>query len=868
MTKTLLCMQKFFWLCLTLVPLIVSAQVSDDFSDGDFTNDPVWTGTDLDFLVNASKQLQLNDNAAATALLSTQFAVLSLDSIEWHAFVKMGFDPSSSNFGRFYLTSNSADLSGSLNGYYLQFGEAGSNDAVRLFRQSGSISTLVCSATTAAIATSFTIRVKVTRKLGGNWSLFIDYNGGENYVLESTGVDNSYTTSDFMGIRCSYTASNATKFFFDDFYIGDIIVDTTPPQLSSVTATSATTLSVVFNEKVQPSSATNTTNFQVNNGIGMAMTASLQADEKTILLTFANNFANAQTSILSVSNVADQLGNAIATATKDFFYFQPVPAAEKDVIIQEIFPDPSPMVGLPGFEFIELYNRSSKAFDLSGWIITDGSSVGMLTTFILQPNAYLLISSTAAVAELSMFGNTLGIANFPSLNNDGDALVLKDKGGVIVDSINYQADWYRDEDKQQGGWTLELIDPQNICGEEDNWIASENEAGGTPGTQNSVNENKPDLTGPQFASLVLINAETLKLTFNEKLSAQLPPVSSFVLTPFIEVFSVSFTGSSLCELLLHFLEPLQENLLYELEITALYDCAGNVIQEDTKKRTFALPQQAGVGDVVINEILFNPQPSAVDFVEVYNNSSKFINLKNWSLANEEGVNQEQITSSDFLVHPHSYFVFTSDKETVMNEYPQSKEEIFFEADLPSMNDDDGSISIMDSSGNVLDVVKYSEKWHSALLKDEEGVSLERISFTEDSNKSTTWRSGVAATGFATPGYANANMLGTAGFMDEAVRMEPEIFEPTYGQPNVARIHYKFDQPGLIANAKIYDVQGREIKNITNNEVLASEGFFTWDGDTNDGTKARIGYYTLWFEVFDTSGIVKTFRKRIVVAGKF
>jgi hypothetical protein len=866
LAKTPLCMQKFFWLWLTLVPLTAPAQVSDDFSDGDFTANPVWATNISDNWAIVSNQLRSNsNNASSTFYISTPSAKAT--PAQWEFLVNLQFATSGANYVDVYLISEQADLNSTTNdGYFVRIG--GTPDEVSLFKLTNGMANYAINGVDGTISSSSNnlVRIKVIRNVANVWTLERDLTGASNYVLEGSVTDASVLTSSFFGIRITQsTASFHLKHFFDDFYAGDIIVDTTPPQLSSVTATSATTLSVVFNEKVQSVSANAVSNYQVNKGVGAPIMAAVQADEKTVLLTFANNFSNAQTSTLSVTNVADLLGNTISTATKDFFYFQAMPATEKDVIINEIFPDPSPIVGLPGFEFIELYNRSNKAFDLSGWTITDGSSIGTLTTFILQPNEYVILSPTAAVAEFSLVGNTLGVANFPSLNNDGDALVLKDNGGGIVDSINYQADWYKDEDKQQGGWTLELIDPQNSCGEEGNWIASEHDKGGTPGVQNSVNESKPDLTGPQLLSVTPTSPTELMLRFSEKLEKQLPTQASFLVTPSIEFVTVSFVDASLQKLKITVAESLTEGTLYSLQANPIYDCAGNVIQREFSKIVFALPQQADVGDIVINEILFNPQPNAVDFVEVYNSSSKFINLQNWSFANTD--KQQLVTNNNLLIYPNSYQVFTSDASITKNGYPQGKEEYFFETDLPTMNDDEGSVSILDSSGNILDAVNYSEKWHSALLKNEEGVSLERVSANGQSNASTNWRSGVKATGFATPGYANANSH-EAGIADEAVKVEPEIFEPIYGQPNFARIYYTFDQPGFIANAKIYDAQGREIKGIANNEVLAAEGFFVWDGDRDDGTKARIGYYTLWFEVFDTSGIVKTFRKRIVIAAKF
>jgi flagellar hook assembly protein FlgD len=100
--------------------------------------------------------------------------------------------------------------------------------------------------------------------------------------------------------------------------------------------------------------------------------------------------------------------------------------------------------------------------------------------------------------------------------------------------------------------------------------------------------------------------------------------------------------------------------------------------------------------------------------------------------------------------------------------------------------------------------------------------------------------------------------------ENEVHIEPEIFSPSVPGQDFARINYRFDQTALAANVKIVDQQGRVIKVIANNETLGFEGFFRWDGDRDDGSKARMGYYFVWFETFDLTGTVKTYRKRVVI----
>ncbi|MCK6650691.1 MAG: lamin tail domain-containing protein, partial [Bacteroidia bacterium] len=394
------------------------AQVTDNFSDGDFTANPAWTGDGAEFIVNASQQLQLNNTLAGASYLSFPNALASLDNTEWHFYISQTFAPSSSNYGRVYLVSDQANLEGSLNGYYLQFGEAGTTDAVELFRQTGLTSTSVCRGTNAQIAASFAIGIKVTRDASGNWSLFVDPAGGTAYVLQANGTDNTYTSSSFFGVATVYTVSNATKFFFDNFYIGPVIVDNTAPSIVSTTVISSTQLDVLFDEAVDLTTVQTAGNYSVNNGIGNPASAVRDASNFALVhLTFATAFSNALLNTLTVSNVQDQSANAITTATSNFTYFAPVTAAYKDVIITEIYADPSPQVALPATEFVELFNRSSNTLNLNGWKFTDGSSTATLGNYNLAPNQYLIICPIADTASYSVFGAVMGVSSFPSLNN-------------------------------------------------------------------------------------------------------------------------------------------------------------------------------------------------------------------------------------------------------------------------------------------------------------------------------------------------------------------------------------------------------------------------------------------------------------------
>ena len=100
-----------------------------------------------------------------------------------------------------------------------------------------------------------------------------------------------------------------------------------------------------------------------------------------------------------------------------------------------------------------------------------------------------------------------------------------------------------------------------------------------------------------------------------------------------------------------------------------------------------------------------------------------------------------------------------------------------------------------------------------------------------------------------------------------VSVEPGVFNPL-SVPSFTRIRYAFDHSGYIATVRIFDSQGRIVKNLANNILLASNGYYRWDGDRDDGAKANVGYYMVSFEVFDEHGKVKYFRTPVAVAATF
>jgi hypothetical protein len=209
----------------------VPCQINDNFSDGDFNMNPTWSGSTDIFVVNANQELQVFNTTGGQSYLSTQTSNPSIDNKEWRFTVKQTFSGSDNNHSRIYLVANGPDLSfgnatsgSNTTGYFLKLGEAGSTDAIKFFRDDGPLGIVEMAAGTAGlVASSFNINIQVIRDNVGNWSVNVDPSGGTNFISEFSIFDNTFNQTNFFGLSCIYTSSNATKFYFDNIYFGNEI---------------------------------------------------------------------------------------------------------------------------------------------------------------------------------------------------------------------------------------------------------------------------------------------------------------------------------------------------------------------------------------------------------------------------------------------------------------------------------------------------------------------------------------------------------------------------------------------------------------------------------------------------------------------
>ena len=537
--------------------------------------------------------------------------------------------------------------------------------------------------------------------------------------------------------------------------------------------------------------------------------------------------------------------------------------AYHDLIITEIMASPTEEGILPDSEYLEIYNSTDKIIDLNGLLLSDAVSTTIIKSGFILPESYALLAPNGSVEELSVFGEVIGVSNWPTLNKTSDLITLS-IGNEIIFSTQYYEHWYKDQQKAAGGWSLEMVDLGNPCGEEHNWTSSEDANQGTPGNVNSVNTSNPDQLGPQILEGFFVD-QHIQINFNEKISPEILSTTSSI-TPLIQLGDPNLVRPEDQSIFIEVLEEIQSRQVYSLQLDGLSDCVGNSIDKVHSNVTVVIPEEADRNDLIINEILFNPPVGGVDFVELFNRSPKHINLKDWSMLNQN-LDTVVITRDNKILSPGKYLVLSENPESLMDQCPHGNFNVYYQTDLPTLPDRQGSFSILNPHYNVIDSLSYLEDQHFALLNDHEGVSLERISPITDTNDRDNWGSASSSSGFATPGMKNSQSINIESEKG-AVIVQPQIIFPNNdGYNDFAVISYSFDKGNNVANIDIFDALGRSVKRITENETLSTEGFFTWDGTNDNLQKVRLGYYIIQFEIFDLEGRVRVWNNKIVVANR-
>jgi hypothetical protein len=539
------------------------------------------------------------------------------------------------------------------------------------------------------------------------------------------------------------------------------------------------------------------------------------------------------------------------------------------VVINEIMVDPTPVVGLPAHEWIELLNAGSCRVNLSGWKIIVGTTSRTLSEAWLDPGEYIIVCTPAAATELGHWGTTLSVS-LPALRNTGNLIQLTDAGGVEYDAVHYVDTWYKDTMKKNGGWTLERIDPLRNCGEAANWTASSNPEGGTPGAQNSVYADNTDNDAPELLWAGAVSVASVALYFSEAMNAEsLKNPGNYRLSGGVG-FPDTVAVPDESTVILGWEIPLEVNKTYLLYLENISDACSNILDAGPVKIEWVVLEPA---DVVVNEVLFNPWPGGVDFVEIHNRSGKRIDAGKITLAGRDrNLNLRQhisLRSIGRVIEPGEYIALCISPESVLSYYSTPCEECIFRLpSMPAYNNDEGWVVLLDEQQNIIDEFHYTDKMHHRLLHDVKGVSLERVNPELPASQPGNRQSASADAGYATPGYRNSQFQ-SGPLQQASVAIESLAISPNGdGYNDELVIHYETPMPGWIANSWIFDVSGRTVARLMKNQLLSVNGSLKWDGSDETGSRLMAGPYILFMEMYDLNGNIERFRKAVVITERW
>jgi hypothetical protein len=467
------------------LPIISFGQLIEDFSDGNITENPTWTGDISNFMINSSFQLQSKAITADTSYLFTPSQ--AFENATWECLVKLNLNPSLNNNATIYLVSDRTDISSGFNGYFVQIGN--SPDEVSLFVQEGNKKTRIISGINDRTNINLVeMKILVTRKGLGFFELFTKLPTDNDFVLVGKTQNLAIKSSSYFGLRYMNTKTNGSDFYFDDIKVtGDIALDTIPPTWSSLTLEQPNKLKLRFSDEMDFSKVT----YLLDQGMGSPVSQNISADKMGVELTFERNFEKGKIYKLQTFGLKDLSGNMLEITEKSIGLIEKISVG--DILINEVmFENPE-----NSLEYIEIYNISDKILDLSGLVFTTRKADGSLNTgnvipaqTTILPKSYLAICSDekmvrnyhACPPESNIISCT-----WSTLNNEGATLVLANSAkDTIYDELTYNTKWHHVMIKNPKGVALERINPSLPTQDASSWHSASSETNyGTPGYKNS-----------------------------------------------------------------------------------------------------------------------------------------------------------------------------------------------------------------------------------------------------------------------------------------------------------------------------------------------------------------------------------------------
>lgn len=842
--RSILLLSSLLWCQIQAV-----AQFRDSFDDGELGTNPAWIYNTGDFQVVSGR---LNTGNAAGG--SVKYGISGRQQPDTAALIsytfQYAFNPSSLNYTEFFFSADTlAELA--QNGYFIRAGDL--RDEISLYRLSGGVRTEIISGTDGELNKSNSHYTVVIERRADTLVLKrMDMTTGI-WVTEGKTTVTGFKTLKFAGIHVVQSGTTVIgKHFFDNIYIGKAFRDTTPPRMSQATFIYPAGIRVQFSE---PLNSVTVADF--NFPPYTVLSATIDPTQKqTVHLQLNQIPALNKNHTLSNSGSTDAFANASRPHSLPVFTRFADTATRGQLYFTEVMANPSaPVAGLPDAEYVEIYNPTQQVFTLKDYILGDASSEIRLPDSLILPGQFLTISRNTFPA-FAGYGPWMGVPTLPSLNNNNDILTLRNHRGAFICQVSYSEAWHADAVKRNGGWSLELMDTSFACIQAGNWT-SNTSGGGTPGKANAAFRKVFNRIDNELTDIYVNSPDETELHFRYPAdSAHAATMANYRLvstgTSPLWLSGISDDGLSV---VLKWSQPFIPNKVEIMEVKSMKTCGKASLLD--REISFGLADTAEPAGIVINEILTAPRPGSVDYVELFNNSSKIIDLGKLQLVNAGDSFQPLQTTGPLsrrALLPGDFVCLTENPESVAAQYSYHRFGAMMRLNsLPSMPVSEGRLKLLSLRGITLDSLYYTSDMHAPLLADPEGVALEKTDPGAPASNPDYWTSAASTVEFGTPGTTNSqfNILRYQG--SRAFRLAQDYMTPDNdGINDLLQIMYQLPAPGYYLSARVFNENGFDMGEVWNNAQLASGGSLQWDGNTAHGLLPA-GNYIMVLEAFDQHG---------------
>ena len=760
----------------------------------DFDSLQNWKGAILDFDWKQNEILLAQKSSSSTLVY---FEANWTNDIEFKCNLELPFSPSSNN--SFELLISADSLFSDSNLISLKVGESGVSDGFDVFK--GNI-----------------LKIYNNKRFWGNGgsgflsiickndSLFFF----EKYEQDTTRLIGSLHLDPdlkYIGFNCKYTKSNANKFNFSKLFFGIPQIDSVHPYVYSTQVNSKNEIELFFSESIGG-----------NHLKFYPKPFNVILKDSSIILKYLEAY---DFTLNILDSIQDLSGNTLIIDTSIFINY----LNQFDLIVTEIMANPDSNINLLTSEYLELYNKSNYPISLKGAMICIDGINEKLPSIVLAQNDYLVIYPKKSL-----------------LNNGSEVkIVFNNK---TIHKVNYNLEWYKNDFKKSGGWSLEMIDFTKPCLKIKNWSASENISGGTPGVTNSIDGKLQDEVAFKLDYIFPMNDTTLQITFNYDILLN-NGLDSIPLGN-IKVYELDYKSNNLILLT----DPMEADSIYNIIIQQPIKSCWNNGFIDNIELNFSLPSIPKQADLVINEILFDPDVLGSDFIEILNNTEKYFNLSKMKLGSlDKNGNIDDVhflSNQDKLILPSETIAFTEDVDWLRQQFYNSGNVIF--SKLPSCNNEEDNIFLMSTQGKIIDSLSYSDTWHYTELNSTENISLERIC-PNTNNEATNWFSASSNSGYGTPGLPNSSISEVVEEY-ERVFIDQDVITPNNdGINDFLRINFNMNKIGWIGSIKVVNSKGIPIHTIAPNFLFGASERISWNCELLEKSILSAGIYVLLVQMF-------------------